>query len=337
MPYIAKLLDFMSEITHEISLDQFHHQITWVLNGYRAHGLKAGQFKNVVIGGLGGSGIGGRIAKLAVFTAFPVPVEVYSEYRLPAYAGSDTLVILSSYSGNTEETLSMYQDAKSRGCRIICLSSGGQLAASAFADGCPCYPVEAGYQPRMALGYSLTTLLLILGELGGFDFKSSLEKAAAALQANAGLKQEAEFICRHFSDGLNYKFVVICDTVLEAVSVRFCQQIQENAKGEAFVTVIPEANHNVIESYYGRHDTHFLLLNSGLNARNDARFEFLKTVLRETGNRFHEIPSAPFTIERVFSLIHILDWVSIGISNAKGVNNMRVDNIARLKAYLETV
>lgn len=327
----------MSEITHEISLDQFHHQITWVLNGYRAHGLKAGQFRNIVIGGLGGSGIGGRIARLAVFTAFPIPVEVYSEYRLPAYAGRDTLVILSSYSGNTEETLGMYEDARSRGCHIICLSSGGQLVAAASADGCQCYPVETGYQPRMALGYSLTTLLLILGELGDIDFRTSLEKTAATLLANAELKSEADAICRYFSSGFNNKFVVICDTALEAVSVRFCQQIQENAKGEAFVTVLPEANHNVIESYYGRHDTNFLLLNSGLNARNNARFEFLKTVLGETGNRFYEFPAAPFTLERVFSLIHILDWVSIGISNAKGVNNMRVDNIARLKAYLETV
>lgn len=327
----------MSEITHEISLDRFHTQISWVLEHYTQHGLKAGQFRNVIIGGLGGSGIGGRIAKLAMYTAFPLPIEVYSEYQLPAYAGPESLVILSSYSGNTEETLSMYDDARKKGCHIICLSSGGKISSQAATHGYPCYAVETGFQPRMALGYSLTTLLLIFGELSGINMAGPLMEVAELLKSNDAMKSHANSITNHFKDHLSYKFVIICDTAYEGAAIRCCQQIQENAKGEAFVAVLPEANHNVIESYYSRHDTNFILLNSGLNSRNNARFEYLKTVLDNTGNRYYQMPHMPFGLSSLFYTIHTLDWVSIYLSDLKGENNMRVDNIAQLKTYLDTV
>ena len=125
--------------THEDVLADFHSQIEHILNGYQSPTLDASKYHNLVIGGLGGSGIGGRIARLVFLNSSPIPVEVYSEYALPAYASNKTLVILSSYSGNTEETLAMYADAKKRGCDIIVLSSGGKITDMAQADGFPVY------------------------------------------------------------------------------------------------------------------------------------------------------------------------------------------------------
>ena len=84
----------MSSITHEIALDNFHSQIRFVLDGYQPHGRKSNAYQNAIIGGLGGSGIGGRIAKLAFYDKFPISIENYSEYQLPAYANSSFLIIL---------------------------------------------------------------------------------------------------------------------------------------------------------------------------------------------------------------------------------------------------
>jgi glucose/mannose-6-phosphate isomerase len=327
----------MAEITHEISLDNFHHQVNWALTNYTPHHLDATQFQNVVIGGLGGSGIGGRIARLALINSFPVPVEVFSEYSLPAYANKKTLVILCSYSGNTEETLGMFADATKRGCKIICLASGGKIMTLAEPDDIPCYRIETGYQPRMALGYSLSTLLLILGELAGIEVKNELANTAAILTQNTGLKEEAEAIVSFFEKSISNKFVVVCDTAFEAIAVRFCQQIQENAKEEAFITVLPEANHNVIESYHHQHDTNFILLNSGTNERTNLRFQFLSTLLEEKGNKVFTMEVKPLGIQRIFEIIHVLDWVSIYASNKLGANNMRVDIIMRLKGFLDSV
>lgn len=327
----------MSEITHEISLDNFHHQISWALQNYCPHGLKAENFNHVVIGGLGGSGIGGRIARLAMINRFPIPVEVFSAYDLPGYANSKTLVILCSYSGNTEETLAMYSEAKSKGCKMIILASGGKIMQQAQNDQVPCYRIETGYQPRMALGYSLSMLLLMLSELSGNTVSDDLKAAADILLHNDSLKQHARNITDFFSKTIQHKFVLVCDPEFEAVAVRFCQQIQENAKGESFVTVLPEANHNVIESYQDKHDTNFILLNSGNNARTNLRFQFLATVLAEKNNLIYTFPESGSGIKRLFEVIHILDWVSIYASNLRNANNMRVDIIMRLKGFLDSV
>ncbi|MBL7811643.1 MAG: SIS domain-containing protein [Bacteroidetes bacterium] len=327
----------MSDITHEISLDRFHEQISYVLNSYSNHGYTTQTINNVVIGGLGGSGIGGRIAKLAFFTVSPVPVEVYSEYSLPAYAGENTLVILCSYSGNTEETLAMYAEARKRGCKIICLASGGKLHDQSLADGYRFYTVEQGYQPRMALGYSLSTLLMILGELTGTDMRSRLQSVMESLKNNAGIKEKALTMFDYFRETVHNKFVIICDLAFEGVAIRCCQQIQENAKGEAFISLLPEANHNMIESYYGAHDTNFLVLDSKLNHRTTARFQFVRNELASHSNRIYEYPVSEFNLNTLFEVIHATDWLSIWMSDAKGVNNMQVGIIMRLKAYLDEI
>ncbi|MBS3914188.1 MAG: hypothetical protein KG003_06790 [Bacteroidetes bacterium] len=326
----------MTILTHETALNNFHEQVAYVLRNYASHGRKVNEFDHVIIGGLGGSGIGGKIARLAFYTSFPIPIEVISEYKLPAFANQRTLVILNSYSGNTEETLSMYADAKSKGCTMMVLTSGGSLAEMAQKDGLPVYFSEAGFQPRMALGYSLCTLLMILADLIEYDMGSQLEKVRVNLENNKSMRFRAEEMLHYFMPHVHHKYVLICDLALEAVATRFCQQIQENAKGEAFVSILPEANHNMIESYYSRHDTNFILLNSGVNERNTLRFHYLKKVLEQHGNKIFEYPLDHFGFASIFEIIHTMDWLSILISNEKGVNNLVVENINGLKGFLES-
>ncbi len=322
-------------ITHEISLDNFYKQIGFILDQWKPHGLSLNSYQNVVIGGLGGSGIGGRISKILFSPNFPVPIEVVSDYHLPAFANEKTLVILSSYSGNTEETLSLFAEAKSRGCKILAISSGGFLTRFCGEEGIQCYLVEKGYQPRMALGFSLSCLLLILAEFNQRPIADDLHKIAVELSNNASHKQKAAEIIAAFGTNAQNKYVVVCDGAFEAVAIRFCQQIQENAKGEAFVSVLPEANHNMIESYYEKQNTNFIFLNSGNNPKIDMRFAYLKQLLSSHNNVPVELGVPKFSLSRIYEVIHILDWVSIYLSNQKGVNNMEVPNISRLKTYLD--
>lgn len=327
----------MSAITHEQSLENFHQQIDYVLTNYKPHHLKVDDFSNIVIGGLGGSGIGGRLARLAFLPNMPVPVEVFNEYHLPGYADEETLVILCSYSGNTEETLSMYQEAMSRGCTLICVAAGGKLQELAHAEGLPFYSVQGGFQPRMTIGFGLSTLVMILGELIGQDKTAELTSIQQMFSQPSTIVSRAKDMHGYFQNTIANKFVVVCDLPFEAVGIRFCQQIQENAKGEGFVSVLPEANHNMIESYYEKHDTNFIFLNSASNPRVSARFEFLEGVLTDLGNKVYKYPVSDASLSSIFEAIHATDWLSIWASNDKGADNMQVGIITRLKAHLDQV
>ena len=110
-------------ITHETSLDNFTEQFDFVIKNYKSHEMNVNQFENIIMGGLGGSGIGAVLAKNWFFDKCPVPIETVADYHLPKFASSKTLVILNSYSGNTEETLQLFEEANQLECSIIVLTA----------------------------------------------------------------------------------------------------------------------------------------------------------------------------------------------------------------------
>jgi len=299
----------MSVITHERSLENFKEQFEYAIGHYTSHNKKISNYNNIIIGGLGGSGIGGRIARSYFINEMPVPVEVFSDYHVPAYAGERTLAILCSYSGNTEETLTMFGEAQDRGCDIIVMAAGGTLT-------------------------DLANLLLILGELIGKDMKGSLSQIQEEFSNPSKALERAKEMHACFKDQIANSFVIVTDAAYEAVGIRICQQIQENAKGESFVSVLPEANHNMIESYYQKRDHNFIFLNSGNNDRVTARFEFLHKLLSEKGNRIYQYPLTGSDLSSLFEVIHATDWLSIWASDDKNENNMEVGIIMDLKGYL---
>ncbi len=326
----------MSEITHEISLDTFYNQIQFALNNYKTHGLKSENYSNIIICGLGGSGIGGRIAKAYFSNKSTLPIEVYSDYSLPFYTSSKSLLILCSYSGFTEETLEMYKQAAVINCDIIVISSGGELTDWSIRDSRNLYPIELGYQPRMALGFSLSYLLLILGELFNHNTKDELKNTSFLYAEKEQYKNKASQMISFFEASLENKYAVITDNATEAIGTRFCQQIQENAKTECFVNVLPEANHNAFETYYSVLPTNFIFLNSFTNDRNTGRFAYLKQLLEKQGNKVFEINLANASITELLKAIYITDWYSIYLSDKNGSDRMNVSNIMGLKNFLKT-
>lgn len=321
-------------ITHHSSLESFHEQLSYVSQNYVSHGLKAGQFKNVIIGGLGGSGIGGTITKGFFFADFPVPVEVVNDYSLPAYVDEGSLVVLGSYSGNTEETLSLLGQAEERNCTIIAVCAGGELMKRAGEKGYKVYTIETGYQPRMALGYSLGFLLRIFAELNDQDLGDEFTKAIDSLKNNSRLKEGAGGLLKRFQGSLDRRYTILTDAAFHGVAVRFAQQLNENSKQEAFVNVLPEANHNVIESYYGQLPSNFVILNSNSNERVGARFDFISGLLERENNKVAVLETEGISVTTLFEVIHLLDWYSIMITEPLEVDPMQIANIVSLKEFL---
>lgn len=322
-------------IQHE-ALKKFNSQIRFAIENYSDHGFRAEQFTSVLIGGLGGSGIGGRITKTLFNTEFPIPVEVIADYNLPAYVNAKTLVILASYSGNTEETLAMFDEVIKKGSTVIVLTSGGKIGELAKKNNLKTYFLEPGFQPRMALGFSLTYLVQIFGELMGKEVRSELTSIAALFDDCKLYYENAERIFKSIESRCKSKFVVLCDGPLEGVATRFAQQIQENAKHECFTHVLPEHNHNVIESYYGTLDSVFFFLNSNSNAQVSSRFEFLTGLLEVENHRIIELGMEEFSLTAVYKLLHQLDWISLLVADYRKVDSLNVPNISSLKEFLET-
>ncbi len=322
----------MKYLGHE--LNRFPNQIRYAVDNYRLHQIKISDIQNIIICGLGGSGIAGKIAKNYFFDKLPLPVDTVSDYILPSYVNKNTLAILSSYSGTTEETLAMYHIAKEKGCKIIVITTGGDLGALAAQNGDIVYITETGFQPRMALGYSLTTLCQIFFELIGVEKKADLLKIADFVSNEDDFVRNSGLIVDKFENTIHQNYVIVCDPYFEGVAIRLTQQIQENAKLQAFVTVVPEANHNVIETYHHQHNTNYIFLNSKKNLRTNLRFSFLKEILTKQNSIVHEYDLMDNNLAYVYHTIYQLDWLSLQLADRAGAISNTVPIIMDLKKYL---
>jgi glucose/mannose-6-phosphate isomerase len=325
-------------ITHESSLKDFTDQIQFVLDNYTNHDLNITDFDNVILGGLGGSGIASTIVHDFYFSKCPKPITCVKDYHLPAFANKKSLVVLTSYSGNTEETLSLYEEALQLGCGVIVLSSGGSISELALKAGQTLYNIPTGYQPRMTIGFGLSYLMMILGDLLGASNKENLQEVVSGFQENHEKQiNTANNISGAFSNSLKHKFIIVCDQAMYGPAVRFTQQLNENSKLEAFVNVLPESNHNVIESYTDKLPTNFVFLHTSQNERVSARFDFLLGHLEMDNNRVIPIVIPEHTVYSLFDVIYRLDWVSVNFANQLDAPLMDVPIISELKSYLSNL
>ncbi|POY39241.1 hypothetical protein C3K47_01735 [Solitalea longa] len=315
-------------------LKQFSKQIKFAVDNYQPHGIEKSKLSNVVICGMGGSGIAGRIVKGYFNDKLDLPVEVINDYTLPRYTGPKTLAIFCSYSGNTEETIAAYKIAQEKGCQIVVISSGGELEKLAIHNENKVYKVEGGLQPRMALGSPLTYLFFIFFDLLGQYKNADIQKIVDfVVNSDDYVLQTNEMVAR-FNGTIKNKFVIITDSFFEGVATRFAQQVQENAKLEAFVQVLPEANHNVIESYYNKLDTNFIFLNSRNNHRTNLRFAFVKELLAKYDVSAMELLVKDTSLNTLFHIIYQLDWLSLQIADKVGAVSNEIPNIISLKDFL---
>jgi glucose/mannose-6-phosphate isomerase len=306
---------------------------------------QSSDFKNIIIAGLGGSGIGGSLVKSLLSNEIKLPIEIIKGYDLPAYASSSTLVIASSYSGNTEETLLVVEQAMRVNAKIACITSGGklvELAKDKHFDLAQ-IPVTEPICPRANLGYSFVQLLYILMEYRLIETKyaQQLKKSVGLLQTNRfAIESEAKKVANELHNKLPMIYV---DELFGALAVRFQQQINENAKQFAHVNVFPEMNHNELVGWV--HPT-TLLKNSVVlflkstfnNPRNEKRMEVCEPIFRRLTNEIIDLKAKGDSLtEQFIYFIHLTDWISYYLAEKNEVDAFEIDVINHLKGELAKV
>ncbi|MCC6837248.1 MAG: bifunctional phosphoglucose/phosphomannose isomerase [Bacteroidia bacterium] len=295
---------------------------------------------NVLICGLGGSGIGGSIVSELVVANANVPINVTKGYFIPAYVGKNTLVIISSYSGNTEETINCMELAMAKGAKIVGITSGGKVLEICKQNNFDCIVVPGGMPPRSCVGYSLTQLFFILGfnKIISNDYKKELAAAIHLIDNDeTSIIAEAKAI----ADKLNGKLPVIYATTYnEGIAIRFRQQLNENAKILCWHHIIPEMNHNELVGWTQKNDdlSVLIFLDKDEYSRNLARVDINKEVIKKYTNNITEIYSkGNSVIEKAIYFIHLGDWISVLLAEARGVDAVEVNVINHLKSKLSEI
>lgn len=300
-------------------------------------GDPAGPYTNVVVTGLGGSGIGGRIAAQAAAAEASCPIEVYSNYYLPAYVGQGSLVIACSYSGNTEETLAAMHQAIDKGARVVCITSGGTMLETAKAKGLDHIVIPGGNPPRTMLAYSLTQQFIVLKHFGIIksDFLASIARSAEQLKANQeAIKKEAKDLAEKL---FGKRAIIYSEASTEAVCIRFRQQLNENSKELCWHHAIPEMNHNELVGWAGGDKSLAVTIfrHADDHARSQMRMEINKTVFAKYTPHVHEVWSkGDDRLERQLYLIHLGDWASYYLAEKKGIDATEIGVINMLKGKL---
>lgn len=292
---------------------------------------------NILMCGLGGSGIGAKMVANWLQDEIKVPVSLVNDYTLPGYVNKNTLIIGSSYSGNTEETTIALEEAKSRSCHIIGICSGGKLEQFCKDNGYDCIVVPGGNPPRSALAYSVIQLLHIFASLGfvSHEHKQNMLKGGAFIESH---QEEIHDIAKEMAAHLFGKVgVYYAETKYEGVIVRARQQFNENSKYLGWHHVIPEMNHNELVGWTGGDDRFApVFFNTGdLHPRNYRRFEISKSAIeKKCGKVFNVSAKGDSFIERSLYLINIVDWASYYLCEMNGADIIDIEIIDYLKSEL---
>lgn len=295
------------------------------------------EIQNVMITGLGGSGIGGTIVSELVAKECIVPICTNKGYDLPNYINENTLVICSSFSGNTEETIEAFEIAKSKNAEIACVSSGGKLIELAKENNLNYIQLPPAESPRTMMGYSITQLLHFLNHYGliSGNFKAEINKAADLID---NLQEQIQADAERISDHLEGKMPVIyaCDGY-EGMAVRFRQQINENSKMLCWHHIVPEMNHNELVGWRNKNEDLAVIFfrNETDYTRNQKRLEINKEVVSKYTSSVMEYWSkGESMIEKTFYFVNVGDHVSYILSKRNGVIAEEIDVINNLKGAL---
>lgn len=295
--------------------------------------------RKVLICGMGGSGIGGDYVAQILRDEAKVPVLTCKSYDIPAWVDAHTLCIISSYSGNTEESIECLHQAFKTGAKIICISSGGKVQSLAESHDLDFVMLPGGSpSPRACLGYSVTAQLSCL-QKSGLISRNSADQIRIASDL---LKFEQEAIrtkAERIASGLLSGMAVIYSADrYEPVALRWRQQLHENSKIPAWHHVIPEMNHNEIVGWTQKQEqvSVVILRNKDDHKRNTARMDFTVNLVSNLAARTIEVHSKGNSYtERAFYLSHLGDWVSYYLAVLRKVDPSEIRIIDTLKQTLQ--
>ena len=300
---------------------------------------------SVVVCGMGGSAVAGDVLKQAFRERLTVPVDVNRSPTLPAFAGPHTLVVASSYSGNTAETLAAFGEALERGCRALAVTGGGTLGEVCAARGVPTVPVPPGFQPRAALGHLAFAMLGALETAGLLPRLAAdvadTERALANLMRSLGPDTPtAENQAKQIAAWLGDRVPVVwgADGIGALAAMRWKTQFNENGKVPAWNASMSELDHNEVVGWmepYGERFGVIALRHGAEPAELAARFPLSAAIARDAGVGVREVEvSGIAALPIVLSMIAVGDAASCYVGLRRGIDPTPVTVIERLKAAL---
>ncbi|HVR88819.1 MAG TPA: bifunctional phosphoglucose/phosphomannose isomerase [Candidatus Limnocylindria bacterium] len=303
-----------------------------------------GDVRNITVLGMGGSAIGGEFAGALLGDELKVPLNVHRDYGVPGYVSRDSLVIASSFSGNTEETLSGFAEAKKRGAKLLVITTGGRLADEAKMLGLPLITFTYKAQPRAALGYSLAMVLGVLSKLGfAKDLSQDVERALGDLskmeeRVHEGAKTND---AKKLAIELHGKIPVAFGAgVMGVMARRVKDQWNENAKNWGSYDVMSELNHNAVVGFphppIARDALVVILLRSQRdNARHQLRFDVTRELLERAQIPFKTLEFAGSSmLSEILQMVLFTDYVSFYVALLNGADPSPVKSIDYLKERL---
>jgi glucose/mannose-6-phosphate isomerase len=298
----------------------------------------------LVVAGMGGSAIGGALARAALGDHVSRPIFVTRAYGLPTWTTPDTMVLCASYSGETEETLACYESAGALGAKRTVVTTGGRLAEMARADGVPVIPIPGGFQPRAAVAYMIVAALEVAALCGaGSRLTSEIDVAAShteQLVAEWGPDAPEDSLAKELARGLHGTIPVIAGAGLTTpIAYRWKTQFNENAKQPAFFSELPELDHNELVGWsdaarLARFGAVFLD-DSDLHPRVHERIELTQELIRQHAAVDERVSSVGETrTERVVSLVLLGDLVSLYLAVLAGRDPGPIEMLEELKRRL---
>ena len=298
---------------------------------------------SVVVTGMGGSAISANLFVNFFKDELDIPFIVNRSYSLPNFVNKNTLLIVSSYSGNTEETISVFKSALKTKCRIVCITTGGKIEALAKKNKVPVVKILPGFQPRYALGLSFFTLLKVLNKIKIVSVKPAFVNSVIKLYKNkAKLYSKEKNPALDFAEEILGYIPVIysAEGITSSIGYRLKSQFNENSKLLAFHNVLPEMNHNEIVGWESFEEKQFHakvinIMDKEYPARIKKRFDIVNELFAQSKAVVINLESKEKSFKiRLMDLIFLCDWITYYTAVLRGCDPSEIKNIDLLKERL---
>lgn len=326
------------------NLDEYKSQIEGFgqlfLDAYDETNQLSLKNKNIIICGMGGSGITGNYIKsLAIHNQSKIQVVVWKEYKLPPYISNEWFALVISYSGNTEETISMTSELLRNGVQTQIMTSGGELEKIAKSSNIQLHKLPKGFQPRYALPMIFGKVLKLFTHTLGFETITQIQRDEIL---NFDILEDQEMLQSTVKSCKSKKVVVLSDNLLSPVALRFRCQLNENSKLIAQNYVLPEFNHNGIVGLetINKEDYIFFLISNEVYEHERTRIQnrFIEKYLKGKNVEVININmNHTNLLIHILSITRNLDFLSFLIAQEMGTDPIKVESITQLKSKLQEI
>jgi glucose/mannose-6-phosphate isomerase len=353
---IQDLLNIDSQNMHHV-IKNFPEQIKEAIEIGKDAKIYSKSYKpdSIIILGMGGSAIGGDLLSSFIQSSPEtnvVSIKVNRNYNINQIIGDSALVIASSYSGNTEETISAFESARKQTNNLLCISSGGNLFSLAEKYNLPIIKIPSGYQPRCALAYSFFPLLYILIRLNLFSINTEKKIEKAIEETIEKISQLSDIYSVPDENNIAFSTakkiansipIIYSSTErLDSVNLRWRDQINENAKNLCYGSLLPEMNHNEINSFSHPQDliqrlSIIYLKDKDDHPRISDRFDALSDIMEGKVNiQLSFSGNGEYFLTRMFELVYLGDWISYYLAIENKIDPTPIPVINYLKERLSS-